>query len=148
MTNNSLEKFKIKYSEYIEFMVDMHNAYTNFVIDPSYRSFRIIRACLVKSRKLQRDMQRLGNLAFREEFLEKDIDRPISNFVKGAILKDKEVNLKIIDLLSQKPYEVGDYQKIADTFGVDERKIRNIHKKINIYKKVLLDDKQKQSKRV
>lgn len=145
MLNKELEKFKDLYSKYIEYMVELHNTYQVFAKKPTNRSNRKMKRCLHQGRILQKELQGLCNLAYKEELSIQGPDRPISNFTRVRILDQKEKNRKIVELLEKQPYYHGMYQDIATEVGVEERRVRVVHSKLAVYKQVLLDDQQKQS---
>jgi hypothetical protein len=83
-------------------------------------------------------------LAFREALALEDPDKPVSRVARTHILKQKETNIKIVNLLEKEPYSLGLYHKIAAETGVPYRRVSSIHKRLQAYKQVLFnDDKQK-----
>lgn len=144
MLNKELETYKDLYSEYIGYLSVLHNTHQVFVKKPSIRSFRKLRGCITRMRQIEKKMHHACKLAFREEMAITRPDKPITNQVKGSILKQKELNLKIVELLEREPYKRGTYMKIARELNIEERRVRTIHMRLQEYKDILLNDQQKQ----
>lgn len=143
MLNKELEKFKTLYSEYISYMVEIHNTYQAFSAKPSYRSHRKFKSCLLHSKKLHKELQVHCDAALKEEIASQDPSKPISNSTRARILRQKELNIKIVNMLESEPYRHGMYPRIAREAGVTEKRIRWTHEKLQVYKQVLFNDKQK-----